>query len=641
MNRIPPHLPAAALLAIYWWMAVSAAATKSMTSDEIYHITAGYSFWTQNEYRLGAVNGNLPGRWQSLPLALGRYAFPPRDLGPWRESNTLQVGLKFFFDSANDADAMLRQARAMAALMTAMMGLLIYCWSARLFGIAGGLVSLALFAFCPLMLSHGALATSDAPASFFMLASIGALWAAMRRFTLGHAALACASVSLLFVSKHTAMLLIPMALVMAGIRIAIDRRWGTLRNLGLLAAAMSLSVWVTIWAFFGFQYSALGAAGELRGDTLFPGWSLVLGDGGWAVAAIQTARQWCLLPEIYLYDLANTLHFSNARQAFLNGDYRTTGWWWYFPCAMLIKTPPAIWAAWIAAVAAIVWRCDRKLILALTPIGVLIVIYTLIALTSHINTGVRHMLPVYAALHVLAGGAAILLRNKFTAALLGALLFWAAADSLLIRPDYLAYFNPIAGGSKNGYHHLVDSNVDWGQDLLPLSRWLKEHPPAVPFYLSYFGNVPLRHYNIQARLLHSFPEDPRGVGLQGRVTGDELEPGIYCISVNLFQGVFHPILGRWTPKMEAVYQRLLPTIRRLHELRGNPDRWRALRQTIADEDFRYITLLREIRLYAHLRKRPPDDRVGFSFLVYRVTGADLDQAQDGPPPELLTHLHEQ
>ena len=98
------------------------------------------------------------------------------------------------------------------------------------------------------------------------------------------------------------------------------------------------------------------------------------------------------------------------------------------------------------------------------------------AMTSPLNLGERHLLPTYPALFILAGGAAGWLRSQhrwFGAAAVAALLVALGAESIAIRPHYLAYFNVLAGGPESGYRHLVDSSLDWGQDLPGLKRWLE------------------------------------------------------------------------------------------------------------------------------------------------------------------------
>ena len=78
------------------------------------------------------------------------------------------------------------------------------------------------------------------------------------------------------------------------------------------------------------------------------------------------------------------------------------------------------------------------------------------------------------------------------------LLIWAAVEAIAIHPHFLAYFNEIVGGSANGYKHLTDSNVDWGQGLKALGESLSEKDRADGIYLCYFGTADPHAYGIRA-----------------------------------------------------------------------------------------------------------------------------------------------
>ena len=97
-----PLLLAAAALCLYWWMATSVSDLQCTTGDEIAHLTAGYSYWTTDDYRLQPENGNLPQRWAALPL-LGRgLKFPTLDQDAWRISDVWDLGFQWFYDCGND-----------------------------------------------------------------------------------------------------------------------------------------------------------------------------------------------------------------------------------------------------------------------------------------------------------------------------------------------------------------------------------------------------------------------------------------------------------------------------------------------------------------------------------------------------------
>lgn len=107
-------------------VAITATTDKSMTSDEIAHLTAGHAYNSFGDYRLQPENGNLPQRWAALPLALAGEPLPPTTLPTWRGADVWNYGHAFFFERALAADQFLFLGRAMIALVSAATGLLIF-----------------------------------------------------------------------------------------------------------------------------------------------------------------------------------------------------------------------------------------------------------------------------------------------------------------------------------------------------------------------------------------------------------------------------------------------------------------------------------------------------------------------------------
>ncbi len=134
-----------------------------------------------------------------------------------------------------------------------------------------------------------------------------------------------------------------------------------------------------------------------------------------------------------------------------------------------------------------------------------------------------------------------------------ALGLWLAVENVLIYPHYLSYVNEVAGGPRNAYRHLVDSAVDWGQDLPALEVFLaKNVPDQSDAYLSYFGTADPIAYGVRALILPSFL--PR---LTEKAMPDMplLHAGFYCISVTMLQNLYNlEFAGPYTPAYEKVYQ---------------------------------------------------------------------------------------
>lgn len=651
--------PAAAVLILaYWAMALTAVSEKSNVFDEPLHQTGGYSYWRYDDYRIHPENGNLPQRIFALPLVLGaeRYAFPFTDSELWRSSAQWTLARRFFFEAGNDFESMLLRGRAAAAAIGAAIAALVYGWSRRLFGPAGGALSLILAAFSPNLLAHGPLMTSDAALALLLPATLACLWTALHRLT-PWTALGCGAVSgLLFVSKFSAPVVAPTVLLLVAIRLADGRAlrvrwkggWRSVetrpRQLAAIAALLVVQgalVWAVIWASYGFRYSA-SAAGEPGRDRLMESWQTLLETPGPVAPVVAFARDHRLLPEAYLYGLAFVDRHSRARFAFLNGEFGVTGWWYFFPYAFAVKTPLALFALLaLAAAAAYGDRAarSRRAVAAraspydAAPLFALLAVYGTASMASQVNVGLRHLLPIYPALFVLSGAAARWLtrRRPLASLLVVACVVWFAAASLSIRPHYLAYFNALVGPER-GYRHLVDSSLDWGQDLPGLAAWLGADAAArggAPVYLAYFGTASPTHYGVSAQKLPSYHDWREAAAPRVRA----LTGGIYCVSATLLQSVYTDPPGPWTAGDEARYWRTREQVAPLFAAGADAEALAASHRELL-RAYRSYDRLRFGRLRAWLRQREPDDQVGYSILIYRLSDADISSALQGPPAEL-------
>src|SRR5437763_5684324 len=158
------------LAALHATLAITAAIDKSPTFDEPTHLTAGYSYWLKNDYRLDPENGNWPARWAALPLLLSRPSFPEN--AAWKQGDVGRVSERFLYGSGNNSDRVILLGRSMMAVVGAGLSLPIFFCSNRLFGAIGGLISELLAVFDPNLLAHSALVTVDVAAAFFFTAAI-------------------------------------------------------------------------------------------------------------------------------------------------------------------------------------------------------------------------------------------------------------------------------------------------------------------------------------------------------------------------------------------------------------------------------------------------------------------------------------
>jgi len=329
----------------------------------------------------------------------------------------------------------------------------------------------------------------------------------------------------------------------------VGRRRRLLYVTGLLAAIAAIAV-VVIWGVYRFRFAPSPGPG---GDHILD-WDHLHLDGGVFASLVSAARQLHLLPEAYLYGFADMLRRGQRHVGFLMGAQSTEGWWYYFPVTFALKTPLALVVLLAAALAMLrrrpaSWRTEC--FLWVPP-----ALYAFLAMSHRLNIGHRHLLPAYPFLFIAAGRAAAALAGApgsvigrasiaggdpaaGRAAIAGraavaALAGWYAVAALLIYPHQLAYFNELAGGPDRAYRFLVDSNLDWGQDLKGLKGYMDAN--SIPrIKLSYFGTADPKYYGIACDFL---PSEMRPMLRDFTLL---VRPGdLVAISATNLQGVYLP-----------------------------------------------------------------------------------------------------
>ena len=657
---------AVALAAVFWALAFSSILKKAATSDETVHLAAGYSYWHHNDYRIDPENGNLPQRWMGLPFLFENITFPRQAPGLMDE---WQVGHDFMYNWGNDADKLLRQSRAMIAVLGSVLALLVYGWSRRLFGPIGGLISLVLYVFSAAMLANGSLGTSDLAASLCFLAAVGCLWRMLHRVSILTVAGSCLAMGLLFISKMSAPLIAPIGVLLCVVRLLSGRPLeiaiGKVRQvtgrgrqalifLGTIVVHAA-ATWAIIWVSYGLRYSILDAPPDKQQETGQLCWSQYLQGDFPFKSVIEPLSNHHLLPEGFLIGQSHVLKYSQARPSFLNGEYGLYGWRSFFPYCFLYKTSLAVFLVLLLAAGG-AWsswspkkgssgpgrgEAIRAGLYRTAPLWILMTVYWVFAITSKMNIGHRHILPTYPPMFILAGAAAhwFTTPKRLAKIVIVAAMVFLAAECIWMWPDYLAYFNPLAGGPRGGYRHLIDSSLDWGQDTPGLKEWLDRrglnNQTNTPVYLAYFGNGSPTHYGINVERLPGYVDRDLFTGGHFQVKRvAPLRGGYYCISATMLQSVLTVAFGPWSWIYEKSYQELLPDIERL-AMAPPQQQATLLRDPNFQDTVGLFSALRLARLSAYLRNREPDDHIGYSILIYRLSDQQVQEAIQGPPVEMM------
>jgi hypothetical protein len=500
-------VPLAAAL-LFTALALDAARRETPTLDEFAHVPAGYAHLATGRFDVHSKNPPLAKMLLALPgtLAGGVAVPPPQEnpfaWGPWRYGHRfMEANAAHYFD-------VFFAARAVVVVLTLLTAGLLFVWGRALFGWRGAAVATSLFLLCPTLLAHGHLATLDVACALGVLASAFMVRRAVLApgWTRWLAAGVVWGAALLV--KFTALLLLPAFAALA--LFARGRAWP--RGLADFAALLGAALLVVNLGM------AFGGSGERLGDFRF---------GSDLAQGLQAHLPGWLpvpLPADYVrgYDavMRDTEH--GEFPSYLRGAWSREGWWYYEAVALLVKTPEPFLAMLLACpfFLARARLPRRELVSLLAPLAAIALAMTFL---NRLNIGLRYLLPVFPFLYLLLG--ALFARpGRVSAGVAGLVLAYYAGTALVVHPAHLAYFNPLSGGPGRGHRWLLDSNLDWGQDLYRLPAALAARDIREPVQLLYFGHVDPRLYGLQTTPLPPGPVD-----------------GVVAVSVSYLAGFSYPV----------------------------------------------------------------------------------------------------
>lgn len=522
MSSLKPHRDALVLLAfaaVFVALTVRSYTTESATWDEPYHLTAGCAAARFGDYRMDPEHPPLLRMWAALPLLFRSDV--KFDAGnphwQWASFNQLSFGREFLYRD-NDADGLLYRARFMTVILGLALGGLLFWWAREWFGFWPAVGALTLFSLEPNLLAHAGLVTTDLGVTLFIFGAVFFAWRVTQRFTWLNVAGLILFFALAQVSKFTALLLWPIV----GLLLAWRAR---LRVAVLLLVTLAVTSYAAIWAAYRFRESPTPTGERFAYHEqdyvrqCVPGLAKI----------VERVDGWHILPNAYLEGFLIGQANAHERGAYLAGHHSLTGWWYYFPVAFLLKTPVALLFLFFAGLG--VCLAQRgKFWFALVPIA----IFLGISMTARLNIGLRHILPIYPFVILVATAALAQFVDARRWYWLAAVGVAAVVELAAVSPHYLAFFNGLAGGPRAGHKWLVDSNLDWGQDLKSLGAWMKKN--RVPrINLSYFGSADPAYYGIDCRHL------PGGPFYE---VGPPELPGYIAVSVTNLRGAHFNERGR-------------------------------------------------------------------------------------------------
>ena len=499
---------AGGLLLVMAILMVPAAIQDSATVDETTFLASGYTYWTGHRYRCAPEHPPGSQMLPAIPLLLmdlrysrdadalltGKVGYPWARpwFGPiraWQEyfpqgrddnwyywwlPESQLFGQMFVYDGTNNGNAMLLAGRCVQIALALGVGLVIFFWVRAATGQdIAALAGLALWVFNPNALAHGHLVTTDISVTLAMSAAIYLMARFLEDPTDRNILYCGIATGVALLMKFTAITLAPIYLVLVALswrRLALSP--AKLLRFALIGFAATWAVilivnfphWIPAPPLPAAQATALGV----------PGW-------------FQTLRP-LLIPPDFFKGLALTLGHSRAgHEGYLLGEWSHDGWWYYYPVAFCLKSPVAFLILLAIAAGVFVKQFRNRRPLEYVP-WLAVAVFVFLAMTSKVNIGVRHLLPVIPLLCIGIGCAIPAIHRR----LVGGLLIWQVIVTTLAFPTYLPFMSEAVGGAQNGHRYLLDSNYDWGQDANRLKQFLSDRG-IEHIYLDYFGT----QYNIE------------------------------------------------------------------------------------------------------------------------------------------------
>jgi hypothetical protein len=505
-------------------------------------------------------------------------------------------------------------------------GYIVYQWSRELHGDLAGLVGLALWSFCPNVIANSQTVTAEISAMTAGVAATYCFWRYMKQPTLRRALLAGTLLGLAQLTKFSLLILYPTWALLwliwkiicgnlsnaAGdsrqnqsdppparrqVPSSVSDRTQLLHGLTIVGASV-----LVLNAGYGFEgtFTRLGEFEFVSRTLTTPTDSLPDNEGVVQIRepSINRFRGGRLhylpvpLPYNYLLGIDSQKQDFEARfYSYLRGELRREGWWYYYLYAFAIKTP--IGTLLLCAVASILTlRNAGNYALTQFTLWVPVTLHlVLVSSQTGFNHHLRYALPVLPYIFVWTSKVANLSQAMSPTSrivlpgLCAVCVLWNVSECIRVFPHHLSYFNQFVGGPDRGHLHLLDSNIDWGQDLFALKRWLANHPDAAPINIAYYGMVDPAILDISYKLPPFGPSPSPEIN---QILFDEIgpKPGWYAVSVNLVHGLPYLI----------------------------PDGRGGVRECVP-------------HIYDYFRHFEPTAKAGYSIFIFRITEADANRVR--------------
>ncbi len=514
------------IVSAFAWQCIGAW-QDSQTTDEAVHLAAGRSYWQTGDYRLNPEHPALFKLWAAWPLVFLPKAELQTDTDTWRAGNQWLIGSDYLYSSPASVmygpRLLLLLARLPMILVWLGLVVTLAVWSWRRWSPAASLATTAALAYDPNLLGHGHLITNDVAVAFAYLGAFLLLKYFIDRPSwrrLGWLSLVFAVAQLTKFSAMVLWIFMPLVTMVAIFyrRPGLSWRW-----FGRVIVALIVVTSLVTWLVYAGRVNRIDSDPRIT-QLWQERQDLVMRQATGAIPPLiqkfiklsdpaTTTGRWLQrfqqssIPAYWYWRglFSATSHNYYGHAAYLLGQASTQGWWYYFPVVLYVKTPILLLLLVLTAMIIHLWRLARfkpdqswseRLPFDFWIIGFPPLIFLLWSMTSHINIGLRHVFPTYVFFPLAVGSLITMLEQKTKRWGL-VLALSTAIISLTVTtaawPHTIGYFNGLVGGSTQGHRYVLDSNLDWNQDILRLQSFLNQQKIS-EIQLALFGSIPANYY---------------------------------------------------------------------------------------------------------------------------------------------------
>lgn len=482
-NRFFFYGAAVILLALFAVQLYCHAVRTSATVDEPNHILAGYRHLQCRDFGINPEHPPLLKMLAAAPLMFrDDLKDPPWECGSKLTSkfDTFSYGNTFLVD--NGVDSIVIPTRLSAAVISLVLAVLVFVAAWEMFDRWVALVALAIVAFEPNFIAHGSIVTTDMAISMTAFGAVYAIYRFGEASSWGRFLVTGVAFGLMLAAKHSAVIFLPVLLLLLIADVAVFRRPAgpvsrvLLRRIAAFAGIFLIGLFI-LWSFYGFRYRAIPdptAETISVADYIKENASRPEAASNLPAKITGIIGQTHIFPESYVLGMADVIAWGN-RNTFIFGKNYPTGQWFFFPVAFAVKTNVALLLLFPLGLLLpfLMPQKRREAIFLLLPA----LWFFAVATSSNFTNGVRHILPIYPFLIVAAAAGAVWLlrRYRYVALGLAVLLLYNAGAAVRTAPNYLAFANDFWGGTEKTRQVFSGANVDIGQSIKLVNKYIAEH----------------------------------------------------------------------------------------------------------------------------------------------------------------------